>query len=74
MSIGVPVKLLHEAESHVITIELKNGDLYRGTLHESEDNLNCHLSNEGTNLVHTDRFFSCVLLSFPIVVLLNKWC
>lgn len=34
MSIGVPIKLLHEAESHTITIELKSGELYRGTLME----------------------------------------
>ena len=34
MSIGVPIKLLHESESHTITIELKSGELYRGTLME----------------------------------------
>ncbi|GAM17454.1 hypothetical protein SAMD00019534_006290 [Acytostelium subglobosum LB1] len=45
MSIGVPVKILHEADSHVITIELRNGDLYRGTLVESEDNMNCRMAN-----------------------------
>ena len=26
MSIGVPVKLLHESEHHIVTIELKTGD------------------------------------------------
>ena len=36
MSIGVPIKLLHEAENHVITVELKNGELYRGYLTEAE--------------------------------------
>ena len=55
MSIGVPVKLLHEAESHVVTIELKSGELYRGTLHEAEDNMNVHLTNKGTELIYTDR-------------------
>jgi hypothetical protein len=30
MSIGIPIKLLHEAEQHVITVELKSGELYRG--------------------------------------------
>jgi small nuclear ribonucleoprotein D3 len=44
MSIGIPVKLLHEAEGHGVTIELKTGELYRGKLEESEDNMNCHLS------------------------------
>ncbi|EEH59618.1 uncharacterized protein MICPUCDRAFT_31243 [Micromonas pusilla CCMP1545] len=41
--IGIPVKLLHEAEGHTVTIELKNGETYRGTLLESEDNWNCQL-------------------------------
>ena len=45
MSIGIPIKLLHEAESHIVTIELKSGELYRGTLQEAEDNMNVHLSN-----------------------------
>eukprot|EP01130_Rhizamoeba_saxonica_P007302 TRINITY_DN2949_c0_g2_i1.p1 TRINITY_DN2949_c0_g2~~TRINITY_DN2949_c0_g2_i1.p1 ORF type:complete len:118 (-),score=19.29 TRINITY_DN2949_c0_g2_i1:91-444(-) len=44
MSIGVPVKLLHEAEGHTVTIELKSGELYRGILEEAEDNMNCQLS------------------------------
>jgi small nuclear ribonucleoprotein D3 len=44
MSIGVPIKLLHEAEGHIVTIELKTGELYRGTLVESEDNMNCQMS------------------------------
>jgi small nuclear ribonucleoprotein D3 len=50
-SVGVPVKLLHEAESHIVTVELKNGDVYRGTLEESEDTMNCQLRN----VVHTAR-------------------
>ena len=37
MSIGVPIKLLHEAENHIITCELKSGELYRGYLMEAED-------------------------------------
>jgi len=36
MSIGVPVKLFHEAKEHVITVELKNGELFRGYLLEAE--------------------------------------
>jgi small nuclear ribonucleoprotein D3 len=45
MSIGVPIKLLHEAENHVVSIELKTGEIFRGTLLESEDNMNCQLAN-----------------------------
>lgn len=33
-SLGVPVKLLHESLGHVITVELKTGQLYRGKLAE----------------------------------------
>ena len=32
MSIGIPVKLLHEVKNHVVTIEIKRGDVYRGHL------------------------------------------
>ncbi len=31
-TLGIPVKLLHEALGHVITVELKSGQLYRGKL------------------------------------------
>jgi small nuclear ribonucleoprotein D3 len=31
-SLGVPVKLLHESLGHVITVELKSGQLFRGKL------------------------------------------
>jgi hypothetical protein len=34
MSIGVPIKLLHEAQGHVVTLELNNGTVYRGKLSE----------------------------------------
>ena len=39
MSIGVPIKLLHEAENHVVTVELKTGELFRGYLMEAEVNI-----------------------------------
>ncbi|BDA42731.1 Small nuclear ribonucleoprotein Sm D3 [Coccomyxa sp. Obi] len=43
--VGVPVKLLHEAEGHVITVELKSGETYRGELAEAEDSWNVQLKN-----------------------------
>ena len=43
MSIGVPIKVLHEAEGHIITLETMNGEVYRGKLVEAEDNMNCQL-------------------------------
>jgi small nuclear ribonucleoprotein D3 len=50
-SVGVPIKLFREAESHAVTVELKSGDVYRGTLEESEDTLSCLLKD----VVHTAR-------------------
>ena len=44
-TIGIPIKLLHEAEGHTVTIELRSGEVYRGHLVESEDNMNCHMKN-----------------------------
>mmetsp|Transcript_23004 Transcript_23004/g.39511 ORF Transcript_23004/g.39511 Transcript_23004/m.39511 type:complete len:138 (+) Transcript_23004:51-464(+) len=43
MSIGIPIKLLHEAETHTVTVELKTGEVYRGKLVEAEDNMNCQM-------------------------------
>ncbi|GAB4816729.1 hypothetical protein N2152v2_003775 [Parachlorella kessleri] len=43
--VGIPIKLLHEAEGHTVTVELKSGEMYRGELHEAEDNWNVQLSN-----------------------------
>ena len=40
MSIGIPVKVLHEAEGHIITVETCTGEVYRGKLIEAEDNMN----------------------------------
>ena len=45
MSIGVPIKILHEAEGHVVTLETLTGEVYRGKLVEAEDNMNCQMAN-----------------------------
>ena len=37
MSIGVPIKVLHEAEGHIVTCETNTGEVYRGKLIEAED-------------------------------------
>ncbi|GMK54048.1 hypothetical protein CspeluHIS016_0106340 [Cutaneotrichosporon spelunceum] len=39
-NLGVPVKLLHESLGHIVTVELKSGEMYRGKLMEAEDCLN----------------------------------
>lgn len=53
MSIGVPIKLIHECEGHVVTLELKSGEMYRGTLVEAEDNMNCELVNISFTVTRT---------------------
>ena len=45
MSIGVPIKVLHEAEGHIVTCETNTGVVYRGKLVEAEDNMNCQMVN-----------------------------
>ncbi|KAH3762450.1 small nuclear ribonucleoprotein Sm D3 [Pelomyxa schiedti] len=45
MSVGVPVKVLHEAEGLIVTAELRTGEMYRGKLVDSEDNMNCHMQD-----------------------------
>ncbi len=34
---------MHEAQGHIISLELKNGTTYRGKLLDSEDNMNIQL-------------------------------
>jgi len=41
--VGIPIILLHDAEGAVVTIELKDGSTYRGTLEDAQDNMNCLL-------------------------------
>ncbi|XBI34558.1 hypothetical protein VPH35_120347 [Triticum aestivum] len=42
---GILVKLLHEAAGHVVTVELKTGEVYRGSMIECEYNWNCQIEN-----------------------------
>lgn len=39
--VGIPIILLHDAEGGIVTIELKDGSTYRGTLEDAQDNMNC---------------------------------
>ncbi|XP_065173139.1 small nuclear ribonucleoprotein Sm D3 [Atheta coriaria] len=45
MSIGVPIKVLHEAEGHIVTCETITGEVFRGKLIEAEDNMNCQMTS-----------------------------
>lgn len=42
-TLGVPVKLLYECEGHKVTVELVNGELYRGILVDAEDSMNIQM-------------------------------
>ncbi|KAG0648660.1 Small nuclear ribonucleoprotein Sm D3 [Hyphodiscus hymeniophilus] len=44
-TIGIPIKLLNEAQGHVITLEITSGQVYRGKLLEAEDNMNIQLKD-----------------------------
>ncbi|KAL7500638.1 hypothetical protein ACHAWT_009870 [Skeletonema menzelii] len=50
-SVGVPIKLLYEAEGMKVTVELKSGEIYRGLLLNAEDTMNMTL----TDVVRTAR-------------------
>lgn len=43
-NIGVPIKLLYEAEGMKITVEMKKGEIFRGLLVGAEDTMNVSLS------------------------------
>jgi small nuclear ribonucleoprotein D3 len=62
MSIGIPIKLLHEAEGHIVSLETKNGEIYRGQLIESEDNMNVQLTN--VTLTHRNGQVSMLETAF----------
>ena len=64
----MPIKLLHEGEGHVVTVELKNGETYRGMLTEAEDSMNCQMK-EGTHLI---SFEGKLIITSTIDFVTNK--
>jgi len=62
MSIGVPIKVLHEAEGHIVTLETTTGEVFRGKLLEAEDNMNCQMAN--VNVTYRDGRNSTLELVF----------
>lgn len=44
-TLGIPIKLLHEAKGLTVSIELKTGQTYRGKLSNVEDNMNVQLKD-----------------------------
>jgi small nuclear ribonucleoprotein (snRNP)-like protein len=45
--VGIPIILLHDAEGGIVTVELKNGYIYRGLLEEAQDNMNLTMKVSG---------------------------
>lgn len=62
MSIGVPIKLLHEAQGHIITIELKTGSVYRGTLFEGKATTTAIMDNNNTHAFNKN-FATCLAMT-----------
>src|SRR5271163_3068502 len=44
-TITIPIKLLHKATHHIVSVEMSYGQVFRGTLLEAEDNCNVRLAN-----------------------------
>jgi len=43
-NVSAPIAALKEGEGHMVTVEMQNGEIYRGLLDMSEDSMNCGLS------------------------------
>ena len=41
--VGIPLILLHDAEGGIVTVEMKDGSMYRGILDDAQDNMNLTL-------------------------------
>jgi len=64
--LGVPVKLLHESLGHIITVELKTGQLYRGKLAEG---VRSYFLDSQIAQLTTTIFFLCVSNITLIIVI-----
>ena len=42
-TLGIPIKVLHEAKGLIVSVELKTGQTYKGKLLNIEDNMNMQL-------------------------------
>lgn len=44
-AVSVTSMVLYEGKGHIVSVELKSGEIYRGKLVDVEDNMNCLLSD-----------------------------
>lgn len=59
---AAPIRLLHEADGFVVTVETRDGQIFRGTMQGSEDTMNCELrdvsyTDSNGNEGHTDSVY-----------------
>nr|AGE96001.1 small nuclear ribonucleoprotein d3 [Encephalitozoon cuniculi] len=45
MAVTVPLKLLHESQGFIVTVETSSGDMYRGRVREVDDYMNLVLDD-----------------------------
>jgi hypothetical protein len=62
--VGIPIILLHDAEGGIVTIQLKNGDVLRGVLEDTQDNM---------NTVMKVRCFPVARKKQKLRLVLSKW-
>jgi small nuclear ribonucleoprotein (snRNP)-like protein len=72
MSIGIPIKLLHEAQGHIITLELKTGQLYRGKLFDGKCNFRISATSYDFDSESEILTLSDILSTYTIVILQPK--
>ncbi|KAI7979730.1 Small nuclear ribonucleoprotein SmD3b [Camellia lanceoleosa] len=65
------LKLLH-GTGHMVTVELKSGELYRGSMVECEDNWNCQLENI-TFTAKMGRFHNLSMSLFEAKKVVLSW-
>ncbi|KIW20969.1 hypothetical protein PV08_01548 [Exophiala spinifera] len=62
-TIGIPIKLLNEAQGHVVTLELTSGQVYRGKLIEGTVEVSMQLSMTAQNQIRRALLYSKTLLT-----------
>jgi hypothetical protein len=68
---GIPIILLHDATGGTVTVELKNGCMYRGMLDDAQDNMNCTIKVilGAPLLFSTSCRSDCYMLCLPLFIL-----
>ncbi|RYH20950.1 hypothetical protein EON65_21935 [archaeon] len=60
---GIPIVLLHDSIGGVITVEMKNGCLYRGTLDDCQDNMNMTIK---VSIISLTCLYICSILIYSL--------